>query len=596
MRNDLLNRLSVDNVMRDARFFAEETPHRLSGTENECKAAEYMKAQFEAAGVPMTLHELDAWVSFPGKAVIEVLGPEPRTIEAMTFAQSAPTPPEGIEGELVHVGPGGLTDYDGKDAAGRISLAELSYAPPRPEKLRIAARQGAIGQIMMNWGLPEHDTLPMGTCKPVWGNPTPGNFGDMPTIPAVGVRLKDGMWLAEQTRKGPVRIRIHANVENRWARVIQPMALIEGNEEADKFVVVGGHYDAWGPAASDNAAGNAEVIEIARVLAGLRGKLRRSVLFTFWAAHESGIMAGSSWFADRYWDQIDRGGILYLNVDSVAMQGSTHFQAATSYQTVDLGKRLGKDVLGIADMKTSPVARTGDQAFFGIGMPAVYASHKHSPEQQREWRGATLGWWYHSDKDTMERVDPALLADSLKMHLAYTLELADAPLLPFRIGALAEVLAHRSAELAALAPKDLDLDALRGIAEALHQRAEAFDSAGAAVATAGEAAQIAWNDTAMRLNRQLTPVASTVSGRWDQDSYGLTALGSLIPGLKGIEHLARLSPEEDSYKLQWTELRRQRNRAADGLREAVRTIDAYFSAPSAAETGAASRNPAPRFD
>lgn len=595
MRNDLMQRLSVENVMRDARFFAEETPHRLSGTENERKAAEYMKAQFEAAGVPMVLKELDAWVSFPGKAVIEVLGPEPRRIEAMTFAQSAPTPPEGIEGELVHVGPGGIADYDGKEAVGRIALAELSYAPPRPEKLRIAARQGAIGQIMMNWGLPEHDTLPMGTCKPVWGNPTPGNFGEMPTIPAVGVRLKDGMWLAEQTRKGPVRIRIHANVENRWARVIQPMALIEGNEEAEKFVVVGGHYDAWGPAASDNAAGNAEVIEIARVLSGLRGELRRSVLFTFWAAHESGIMAGSSWFADRYWDQIDRGGILYLNVDSVAMQGSTHFQAATSYQTIDLSKRLGKEVLGIADMKTSPVARTGDQAFFGIGMPAVYASHKHSPEQQREWRGATLGWWYHSDKDTMERVDPALLADSLKMHLAYTLELADAPLLPFRIAALTEVLAARAGELAATGLADLDLQTLRDIAVTLNERAGAFDTAAATIG-ADEAARIAWNDAAMRLNRQLTPVASTVSGRWDQDSYGLTALGSLIPGLKGIESLTKLSPDADSYKLQWTELRRQRNRAADGLREALRTIDAYFSAAATGSAPVVPRNPAPRFD
>lgn len=91
-------------------------------------------------------------------------------------------------------------------------------------------------------------------------------------------------------------------------------------------------------------------------------------------------------------------------------------------------------------------------------------------------------------------------------------------------------------------------------------------------------------------------MASTVSGRWDQDSYGLTALGSLIPGLKGIESLTKLSPDADSYKLQWTELRRQRNRAADGLREALRTIDAYFSAVTAGSPGVAPRNPAPRFD
>jgi hypothetical protein len=31
----------------------------------ERKAAEYIKAQFDAAGIPMTLHEVDGYLSFP---------------------------------------------------------------------------------------------------------------------------------------------------------------------------------------------------------------------------------------------------------------------------------------------------------------------------------------------------------------------------------------------------------------------------------------------------------------------------------------------------------------------------------------------------
>jgi hypothetical protein len=64
-------------------------------------------------------------------SVLTDTGPQSRIIEADTFAQSAPTPPEGIEGELVHVGAGGIADCDGVDARGKITLSELPYAPSR---------------------------------------------------------------------------------------------------------------------------------------------------------------------------------------------------------------------------------------------------------------------------------------------------------------------------------------------------------------------------------------------------------------------------------------------------------------------------------
>ena len=50
MRDEILSALSVESVLKDVRFFSEETPHRLAGTPTERKAAEYIKAQFDAAG------------------------------------------------------------------------------------------------------------------------------------------------------------------------------------------------------------------------------------------------------------------------------------------------------------------------------------------------------------------------------------------------------------------------------------------------------------------------------------------------------------------------------------------------------------------
>src|SRR5438132_313282 len=75
-----------------------------------------------------------------------------------------------------------------KHVAGKITLSELSYSPGRHEKQRIAAGMGSIAQIMRNWGYPENTALPLGSVKPVWGNPTPETIRtEMATIPCIGI-------------------------------------------------------------------------------------------------------------------------------------------------------------------------------------------------------------------------------------------------------------------------------------------------------------------------------------------------------------------------------------------------------------------------
>src|SRR5690606_38229953 len=108
--------------------------------------------------------------------------------------------------------------------------------------------------------------------------------------------------------------------------IVEPDGFIEaGGPEKDDFILFGGHFDAWGGGATDNATGNVAVLEVARVLAANRDRLRRSVRIVFWPAHENGIMEGSTWFVDRFWDDLDAHGVLYLNVDSPGMRGTTRW-------------------------------------------------------------------------------------------------------------------------------------------------------------------------------------------------------------------------------------------------------------------------------
>ncbi|HYF07086.1 MAG TPA: M28 family peptidase, partial [Acetobacteraceae bacterium] len=297
--------LSADRVRAHVERITTEIPSRLAGSENGRRMAEYSRDALRAVGIAAELHEMPGLVSFPERGELQVLSPAELAIEANTLGHSVPTLPEGITGEVMDVASGGFEDYEGRDAVGKITLSELSYHPARHEKQRIAALKGSIGCIMMNWGHPENTAVPFGSVKPAWGNPTPDNYSsEMPTLPCIGIARTAGLKLREMIRQGPVRVRMRAHVENGW----RPVQITVGEIKApgsDDFVLVGGHQDSWpGPQATDNAAGNAVMMELARVFNQHRDRLRRGLVFGFWTAHETGTMIGSSWFADRNWDRL----------------------------------------------------------------------------------------------------------------------------------------------------------------------------------------------------------------------------------------------------------------------------------------------------
>ena len=45
-----------------------------------------------------------------------------------------------------------------------------------------------------------------------------------------------------------------------------PVATIPGTDEPEKYFLVGGHLDSWYVGTTDNATGNAAMLELARVL------------------------------------------------------------------------------------------------------------------------------------------------------------------------------------------------------------------------------------------------------------------------------------------------------------------------------------------
>lgn len=64
-------------------------------------------------------------------------------------------------------------------------------------------------------------------------------------------------------------------------------------------------------------------LEIARICYENRAEMKRDVEFVFWDGHEIAEGGGSTWYADRYWQDMTENCVGYLNLDNLAIQGTT---------------------------------------------------------------------------------------------------------------------------------------------------------------------------------------------------------------------------------------------------------------------------------
>ena len=571
-RQDIIEEVDAANVRRHVEHITTNIPSRLAGSPNARRMAEYSLQMLLDAGADARIHELPGLVSFPEKAEFRVIAPREVAIEANTLGHSVPTLADGISGELMDVASGSFEDYEGRDATGKITLSELSYHPARHEKQRISGLMGAIGCVMMNWGHPENAAVPFGSVKPAWGNPTPDSYKtEMPTLPCIGIARTAGLQLRQMLTSGPVRVWFRANVENGW----RPVQITVGEFKSpvtEEFVMVGGHQDSWpGPQATDNAAGNACLMELARVFGQHRDRLRRGLVFGFWTGHETGTMVGSSWFADHAWDRLRQHAVAYVQIDQPACAGTTEWSTGSNAELRRLHQAVEREMLGGRPIHWHRAAKNGDSSFFGLGIPMIAGEGAFTQAELKATALAGLGWWHHSIDNTIDKLDWDYMQDHLRVYAGWLWELCTAVILPFEFVGVADQFVER------LTAFGKDGEAI-GLAGAL-QRAQDFRAAAAALETAAEtwrkryasgdmrddAAADILNACLKRLSRALVPLASTARGTYGHDVYGYTPQGTMIPSLYDVPRLGKLAADSEPRWMLETQLVRERNRVADTL-------------------------------
>jgi N-acetylated-alpha-linked acidic dipeptidase len=563
------------------------TLHRETGSADERAAVDYIAQTLRDDGVEVTIHEFRGFVSLPRDATLDVLAPTTTTIPCRPRSFGANTPPGGLEGELVFAGSleedrskmifartGEERDYQGVDAHGKIVLGTAGG----PDGVKRAFEHGAIAYIHM-WPSGE-DAIHEMIVTSIWGTPTPESISRLPKIPALSVKKADGERLRAMMTHGPVRVRIHARAETGWRTLPLAVADIRGAEP--EFLLVGAHIDSWYEGVTDNATGDACLMEMARVLGSQRHRLRRGVRFAWWPGHSHGRYAGSTWYADHAFDDLRRYALGYLNIDSPGVRETAIFDCRYNMGEVeDLMKRTVPEVTGQSPNIRRPF-KAGDQSFWGIGLPSLGAFRMlplDHPERATVG-GSGAGWWWHTPADTLEQADPAILASDTQLYLTIAARVVMPLVLPFNFVPTARDFTTLLAELRqAAADGGVPLDDLAAAAQRLEELAERLERARAALAAAAAerkpgrraSARIArLNRGLMALSRILNPVLYTVEGPYDHDP---ALQVPMLPGLQAMRRLASLDPHSDEYGFLRTRLVRERNRVADALASAADHVE-----------------------
>lgn len=423
---------------------------------------------------------------------------------------------------------------------------------------------GAVGLVVINPG----ENIHWGTSSIVWGNPGLEDRKNEVQIPVVAVNKPDGAEILARVA-ADTELTIHSVLEKGWFRQKVPVVTIPGNGDAEKYVLVHGHYDSWDVGVGDNATGDAVLLGLADVLNRNRDSLRRSVKIAWWPGHSTGRYSGSTWYADAFGIDLAENCVAVVNCDSPGCRWATSYHQTTCMTELHgfVSSVIG-DVTGRPPQFIRP-KRAGDASFFNIGISSYFSLSSTMPEDLRKEKnyydvsgcGGNIAW--HTEDDQMEIADRDIFNTDLKIYTLSTLRHASVEVLPADWRGTVSGFGKALGQYADAAGARFDLSEATADTKALLDALNAFYKD----VEAGIISASAANSVQMQLARLLVPVNFTNTQRFAQEPAIVTPE---LPALAVALELSKLDDETVNYAL--TDLRRGTNRYVAAIREALKLV------------------------
>ncbi|CAL9683855.1 unnamed protein product [Knipowitschia caucasica] len=332
-------------------------------------------------------------------------------------------------------------------------------------------------------GLPKIPVHPVGyhdainLLKNMGGQIPPNNWkGNL------NVSYKIGPGFINDYKNFTVRLNIHTN--NQVTRIYNVIGKIRGAIEPDRYVILGGHRDAWVFGGIDPMSGAAVVHETVRSAGRLinRGwRPRRTMIFASWDAEEFGLQGSTEW-AEENAKVLQERAVAYINADS-AIEGmyTLRVDCTPSLHTLvyEITKQISSPEEGEEDMslyeswhrrdnwtnhRNAPrISKLGSGSdfeayFIRLGIAAGRARYTKNKKTERYSSYPV----YHSVYETFEVVDkfydPSFrrLEAVARVRGGLIFSLADSLLLPLNINEYADALQFYATSISQIAGRNPD--------------------------------------------------------------------------------------------------------------------------------------------
>jgi len=405
-----------------------EVGPRLAGTEAEARARAWAFAKLNAMGfknVRVETAQMQTWVR--GDETAEVVSPFPQKLRLTALGNSGATPANGLTAQIVY-----FPSFNDLSAApdgslkGKIAFVSNAmvatqdgssygtFGPARFVGPAVAAKKGAAAIVIKSIGS-DHGRGPHAgaTIFPA----------DVTAIPAAALSVADAENLERMVKRGKP-ITLHLTLTPRQIGMTETgnvIAEVPGTDPSAGIIVVGGHLDSWdlGTGAIDDGAGVAITASAAKRL--LDGPAPRRTIRVIWFGDEETGGAGSKAYFEAH------------KAEHHVLAAESDFGAdrvwRVAFNLPDSAAAVGDRIA--AALAPLGIVRSRDKGGDGADISPLVASGVAAVDLNQS--GQRYFDYHHTPEDTLDRIDPAQLAQNVA---AWTTMLAIAANAPEDIGAV----------------------------------------------------------------------------------------------------------------------------------------------------------------
>ncbi|NCT69519.1 MAG: M28 family peptidase [Xanthomonadaceae bacterium] len=412
--------LADDTGWKVVESLTTEIGPRLAGSEADAKAVAWAEAKFKALGFDKVWLEpvtFPKWVRRSEHAVVLGEHAQPLTVTAL-----GGSPAGKVDAEIVR-----FADLAALEAAPEGSLAgKIAFVDYQMKAARdgsdyrnggairskgpsAAIRKGAVAFLMRSAGTDNHRVAHTGITR----------FDDgLTPVPSASLTIPDADQLTRLLQRGPVRVSLALDCgwdgEYTSHNVIGE---ITGRSLPKEVVVIGGHLDSWdlGTGAIDDGAGIGVTMAAGHLIGQLKQAPKRTIRVIAFANEEQGLYGGKA-YAEKHLADITRhqlaaesdfgaGRIYAFNTGAPEHARKATEQIAQAL--APLGIEYAPDK-GSAGPDISPFAAKG-MAWAWLAQDGSDYFHLH-----------------HNADDTLDKIDPAALAQNVAAYTVFAYLAAEA--------------------------------------------------------------------------------------------------------------------------------------------------------------------------